>query len=404
MDPPSVDGNQMLQDSSYLQDVLPYASELAPVSQASFPQEFVSAAPAPKPVQADLYDLIVKSFHIGFKKNENIKNPQQLLVDDTFYVQPKKLFAFHLKGVPDGLTPQILVYATLADEERRGQMVEKCGKHGKEGSIISTGDSNLWASFFCSGVNAWCLQYYYPTGKPAAISLGFSCSSSCFSRSGFILHVGLLFEGGVPIFAQHKVKVCSNPARDSGLMKSKLVSGLFNAAIPTVPTTSRKRLQPSSSESAAKKSSAEADDQLIAEPSNGVYTITTYGYENFKRLAEQNALLITKNKYTFKNVPDSGICNSQIQPTDEIGEWLVSLKQAKYKSWFQVKNYATMAQISRSYHANFFEKLHFGVNNMASLPPIPPEVCEILHRSFLYWQIPRLYERLTKMSSEATAV
>uniref|UniRef100_A0A914YNQ5 P53 DNA-binding domain-containing protein n=1 Tax=Panagrolaimus superbus TaxID=310955 RepID=A0A914YNQ5_9BILA len=334
------------------------------------------------------YNYVAQCFRISFKPNDNsLKNPNQVLFDDTLHCAPNKSICVYLgqKIFPyDGINfPQVIAYLKYADDKNKNSRVETCIKHNKgppptDHHVIYSDDVDC-NHYYDKNRSAFALSWIYPAAEEIpSISICFTCSSSCFQRAVFELHIDLIYPDGTYIPQKHLVKVSANPGRDSGYQMCMLnefarMKGAWNAASKP---RARKMTQTSESEDSpkAKRSDADVEEDLIG---NGVFNITVYGFKAFKNVLEFYSMLNTKDKYELlKLCPNqAGVLNSQIPANGTLDAWLEKARMKKYKGLLNSNGIRSMVHVHKVYHSNYFENLG-----------IPIEDAGSLHASFIYWR------------------
>uniref|UniRef100_A0AC35FW39 P53 DNA-binding domain-containing protein n=1 Tax=Panagrolaimus sp. PS1159 TaxID=55785 RepID=A0AC35FW39_9BILA len=376
---------------------------LVPADEYSLPEDAslsLDEKGVPSVLLYDLQSYVDDNFLISFKSNErNIKNPNQVVSDDTLYCMPNKPICVYLGNrIPliDGFhLPRIRVYLKYSADRDKNKKVETCDYHRNSGLCVLESD-NVDVILEDNGA-AHILNFAYPQANPnevdvPSISLSFVCSSSCFSRSIFTLHVELFFPdvNGSHIFVprRHLVKVTANPGRDSGQQKSILPDlTRFKTAfvVSKQKPRARKPTGGSESEPCIKRRGSVVQqvqnegndiDQLEAlKTDNNVYTLHILGMKDFQQLASQYNLMLIRDKYKLQGVRRTGINNSQIPPTAELDAWLDDVRMKKHKGCLNENNIRTLDDLHKAYHARLFEDLGIRGDDATNL-----------HCSFIYWR------------------
>uniref|UniRef100_A0A914XZR1 P53 DNA-binding domain-containing protein n=1 Tax=Panagrolaimus superbus TaxID=310955 RepID=A0A914XZR1_9BILA len=338
----------------------------------------------------EYYDYILQNFRISFKSNvKGLRNPTQVIADDTLYCIPKKPLCVYLgeKVFPLGESPppQIVVYLKFADDAKKNVVVSRCEKHKNQGRHVIYSDNSGVVEEYDEARAAFALRFPYPFDDDVpSISLGFHCSSSCFGRCAFELIVDFDFNDSIVVHQKHLIKVSTNPGRDSGLfsyandfIRNK---GTFSLSKP------RKRHSVSESQTTAKRSLSDGQShgqEVPEEPVNHVYNLPVYGIEAFKTLLKQSNMMNKCNKYYAMKGPPAarGLLNSQIPAGDPLVDWLSKIRMNKHKSILNDNNIYTMFELHKVYNSHLFEDMD-----------IPHEDSCILHRSFIYWQTSFLHD------------
>uniref|UniRef100_A0A914P2Z7 P53 DNA-binding domain-containing protein n=1 Tax=Panagrolaimus davidi TaxID=227884 RepID=A0A914P2Z7_9BILA len=394
----SVLANEYPESPSAADEVLVLADPLPEDASLSLDEKGV-----PSVLLYDLQSYAEDNFFISFKSNErNVKSPNQVVSDDILYCMPNKPICVYLGDrIPpiDGFPlPRVLVYLKYSADRYKNKKVETCDNHRKSGLCVLESD-NVDVILDNNGA-AHILNFAYPQANPneaddvPSISFSFVCSSSCFSRSIFALHVEFFIPdtlvNGSHIFVprRHLVKVTANPGRDSGQQKSILPDlTRFKTAfiVSKQKPRARKPTGESENEPCVKRrgsvvqqvqNEGNAIDQLEAlKTDNNVYTLHILGMKDFQQLASQYNLMLIRDKYKLQGVRRTGINNSQIPPTAELDAWLDDVRMKKHKGCLNENNIRTLDDLHKAYYARLFEDLG-----------IPGDDAASLHCSFIYWR------------------
>jgi hypothetical protein len=365
------------------------ASQLVPESNYSTGYQQVVPSVIYNPLQP-FFDFVSKAFVISFKNNERkVKNPNQLIVDDTLHCMPNKLICLYLgqRIVPlDGHSPpRVHIFLKYSDDKDKNKKVVACSKHrSNTPDVFHMIQSDNLGVIYEDTDRACVLSFAYPQvngpDDVPSISFRFVCSSSCLQRAKFELHVELVFpdlNNGLYVFNhKHLVKVSSNPGRDAG--QQTFVSQFARAKSAFTPSAQKPRARKSDSESgpSSKRAVSGAEQVESEKTNNDVYMLPVFGLKDYQKMINHYNLLLTRDKYELKKCSGNpGVFNSQIPASSELTTWLETCNMKKYKDAFKANGIRKMDDIYRAYDSHIFEKLGVSLDD-----------AKILHCSFIFWR------------------